>query len=31
MGALMTLVFIGAILVVWKGPEARGISFRKAA
>jgi len=31
MGTLMTLVFIGAILVVWKGPEARGISFRKAA
>jgi SHS family lactate transporter-like MFS transporter len=29
MGMLMALVFVGAILVVWKGPEARGISFRK--
>ena len=29
MGGLMTLVFIGAMLVVWKGPEARGVSFRK--
>ena len=31
MGMLMTLVFIGAVFVVWRGPEARGISFRKAA
>jgi len=30
MGLLMTFVFIGAVLVVWRGPEARGISFRKA-
>jgi SHS family lactate transporter-like MFS transporter len=29
MGGLMTIVFIGAVLVVWKGPEARGVSFRK--
>jgi SHS family lactate transporter-like MFS transporter len=29
MGLLMTVVFIGAVLVVWKGPEARGVSFRK--
>ena len=29
MGLLMTIVFIGAVVVVWKGPEARGISFRK--
>ena len=30
MGLLMTFVFIGAVLVIWRGPEARGISFRKA-
>jgi SHS family lactate transporter-like MFS transporter len=30
MGGLMTIVFLGAMLVVWKGPEARGVSFRKA-
>jgi MFS transporter, SHS family, lactate transporter len=29
MGMLMTLVFLAVILVVWKGPEAKGISFRK--
>jgi hypothetical protein len=29
MGLLMTIVFIAAVLVVWRGPEARGISFRK--
>jgi MFS transporter, SHS family, lactate transporter len=29
MGMLMTIVFLGVILVVWKGPEAKGISFRK--
>jgi SHS family lactate transporter-like MFS transporter len=29
MGLLMTFVFICAILVVWRGPEARGVSFRK--
>jgi len=29
MGGLVTLVFIGTMLVVWKGPEARGVSFRK--
>jgi hypothetical protein len=31
MGGLMALVFIGAVLVIWRGPEARGISFRKTA
>src|SRR5258708_870526 len=31
MGALMVAVFLGVILVVWRGPEARGISFRKAS
>jgi len=31
MGGLVTVVFIGAILVTSLGPEARGISFRKAA
>jgi SHS family lactate transporter-like MFS transporter len=31
MGGLMVAVFIGVVLVVWRGPEARGISFRKAA
>jgi SHS family lactate transporter-like MFS transporter len=30
MGLLMTAVFIGVVLVVWKGPEARGVSFRKS-
>jgi SHS family lactate transporter-like MFS transporter len=30
MGGLMTVVFLAVVLVVWKGPEARGISFRKA-
>ena len=30
MGGLMALVFLAVMLVVWKGPEARGISFRKA-
>ena len=30
MGGLMTVVFIGVILVVWRGPEAHGVSFRKA-
>jgi SHS family lactate transporter-like MFS transporter len=29
MGMLVAVVFIGTVLVVWKGPEARGISFRK--
>jgi SHS family lactate transporter-like MFS transporter len=29
MGLLMTFIFAGAILVIWKGPEAHGISFRK--
>jgi SHS family lactate transporter-like MFS transporter len=27
MGLLMTLVFIGVLLVVWRGPEERGLSF----
>jgi hypothetical protein len=27
---LMTLIFLAVILVVWKGPEAKGISFRKS-
>jgi SHS family lactate transporter-like MFS transporter len=31
MGMLMTLVFIGVILAVWRGPEAHGVSFRKHA
>jgi len=31
MGLLMTAVFIGVVLVVWKGPEAKGVSFRKVA
>jgi hypothetical protein len=29
MGGLMTFVFIGVVLVVWRGPEAKGVSFRK--
>ena len=29
MGTLMTIIFVGVILVVWRGPEAKGISFRK--
>jgi len=29
MGGLVTAVFIGAFLVTWLGPEARGVSFRK--
>ena len=31
MGGLMALVFIGVVLVVWRGPEAKGVSFRKLA
>jgi len=31
MGGLVTVVFIGAILVTFFGPEARGVSFRKSA
>ena len=31
MGGLITLVFIGAFIVTWLGPEAKGVSFRKAA
>ena len=30
MGGLMAVVFVGVVVVVWKGPEAKGISFRKA-
>src|SRR3954464_10181846 len=30
MGGLMVAVFLGVIVVVWGGPEARGISFRKS-
>jgi len=30
MGGLVTLVFIGAFLVTWLGPEAHGVSFRKS-
>jgi MFS transporter, SHS family, lactate transporter len=30
MGGLMVAVFIGVVLVVWRGPEAKGISFRKS-
>jgi SHS family lactate transporter-like MFS transporter len=29
MGGLMVAVFVGVVLVVWKGPEAKGVSFRK--
>jgi SHS family lactate transporter-like MFS transporter len=29
MGMLVAVVFVGTVLVVWLGPEARGISFRK--
>ena len=31
MGGLVSAVFIGAFLVTWLGPEARGVSFRKQA
>ncbi len=31
MGLLMTFVFVVAVVVIWRGPEARGVSFRKAA
>jgi MFS transporter, SHS family, lactate transporter len=31
MGGLMTVVFIAVIIVVWRGPEAHGVSFRKAS
>jgi SHS family lactate transporter-like MFS transporter len=31
MGGLMVAVFLGVVLVVWRGPEAKGISFRKAS
>jgi hypothetical protein len=30
MGLLMTFVFIAAVVVIWRGPEQRGASFRKA-
>ena len=30
MGGLMVAVFLGVILVVWRGPEAKGVSFRKS-
>jgi SHS family lactate transporter-like MFS transporter len=30
MGGLMIAVFLGVMTVTWLGPEARGISFRKA-
>ena len=29
MGGLVTLVFIGALIVIWLGPEAHAVSFRK--
>jgi SHS family lactate transporter-like MFS transporter len=29
MGGMMAAVFVGAVLVIWRGPEARGVSFRK--
>jgi len=29
MGGLMIVVFLGVIAAVWRGPEARGVSFRK--
>ena len=31
MGGLMVVVFLGVILVVWRGPEAKGVSFRKSS
>ena len=31
MGGLMTIVFIGALIVISRGPENHGVSFRKAA
>ena len=31
MGGLMAAVFLGVVIVVWRGPEAKGISFRKAS
>ena len=31
MGGLMIAVFVGVVLVVWRGPEAKGVSFRKLA
>ncbi len=30
MGGLVTLIFISGFLVTWLGPEAHGVSFRKA-
>jgi hypothetical protein len=30
MGGLVTAIFIGGFLVTWLGPEAHGVSFRKA-
>ena len=30
MGGLMVVVFLCVILVVWRGPEAKGVSFRKS-
>jgi SHS family lactate transporter-like MFS transporter len=30
MGGLVTIVFIGAIIVTFLGPEARGVSFRRS-
>jgi SHS family lactate transporter-like MFS transporter len=30
MGGLMVVVFLGVVTVVWRGPEAKGISFRKS-
>ena len=29
MGGLMVAVFLAVVLVVWRGPEAKGVSFRK--
>jgi SHS family lactate transporter-like MFS transporter len=31
MGGLMVAVFVGVILVLWRGPEAHGTSFRKTS
>jgi hypothetical protein len=31
MGGLMVAVFLGVILVTWRGPEAHGVSFRKSS
>jgi SHS family lactate transporter-like MFS transporter len=31
MGGMMAVVFTLAVIVIWLGPEARGVSFRKTS